>query len=86
MRVEVNEDLRTVELWLTNEEKNNTSFCESLKPLFQQYKKQRYLVAVFFSGEEELYQQTRDLLRYNRRRQAEREVRAKRRKEKALNR
>ena len=86
MRMEVNEYHRTVELWLTNEEKNDTSFRESLKPLFQQYKKQQYLVAVFFSGEEELYQQTRDLLRYNRRRQAEREVRAKRRMGAALDR
>ena len=33
-------------------------------------------VAVFLSGEEDLYQQTRDLLLYNRRRLAEKEVQA----------
>lgn len=77
MRMEVNEDHKTVELWLTNEEKNDADFRESLKPLFQRYKEQKYLVAVFLSGSEELYRQTRDLLLANRRRQAEGEVRAK---------
>ena len=33
-------------------------------------------MAVFLSGEEDLYQQTRDLLLYNRRRLAEKEVQA----------
>ena len=37
------------------------------------------MVAVFLSGEEDLYQQTRDLLLYNRRRQAEKEVQAEKR-------
>ena len=78
MRMAVNENHKTVKLWLTNEEKNDADFRESLKPLFQRYKEQRYLVAVFFSGEEELYQQTRDLLLYNRRRHAEGEARVKR--------
>lgn len=32
------------------------------------------MVAVFYSGEEDLYQQTRDLLLYNRRRVAEKQV------------
>ena len=75
MRMEVNEDRKTVDLWLTNEEKNDAGFRERLKPLFQRYKEQKYLVAVFLSGREELYQQTRALLLYNRRRLAEREVR-----------
>ena len=45
-----------------------------MKPIYQQYKAQKYLVAVFLSGEENLYEQTRDLLLYNRRRSAEKEV------------
>lgn len=72
--MEVREQSKIVELWLTNEEKNDPSFRESLKPLYQQYKDQKYLVAVFLSDEADIYQQTRNLLLYNRRRLAEKEV------------
>lgn len=74
--MEVKEQSRIVELWLTREERDDPAFRESLKPIYQQYKDQKYLVAVFLSGEEDLYQQTRDLLLYNRRRLAEKEVQA----------
>ena len=77
--MEVKEQSRIVELWLTREEKDDLAFRESLKPIYQEYKEQKYLVAVFLSGEEDLYQQTRDLLLYNRRRQAEKEVQAEKR-------
>ena len=70
----VNEKSKIVALWLTRAEKEDTALQESLKPIYRQYKEQKYLVAVFLSGEEELYPQTRDLLLYNRRRQAEKEV------------
>ena len=76
MRMEIREQNKIVELWLTREERDDSAFRESLKPIYQQYKDQNYLVAVFLSGEEDLYQQTRDLLLYNRRRLAEREVQA----------
>lgn len=66
---------RTVELWLTQEEKNDPVFREGLKPIYEKYRAQKYLVAVFLPGEEDLYQQTRDLLVYNRRKLAEIEVR-----------
>lgn len=58
--------------------KNDPAFQSALKPLFQQYKAQNYLVAVFLSGEADLYQQTRDLLLYNRRRLAEQDVQKQR--------
>lgn len=70
----INEQSKIVELWLTRAERDDPALRESLRPIYRQYKDQKYLVAVFLSGEEELYQQTRDLLRYNRRRQAEKEV------------
>lgn len=76
LRMEVKDDSKIVELWLTREEKEDAAFRESLKPLCQQYKAQNYLVAVFLSGEADLYQQTRDLLLYNQRRLAEKEVQA----------
>ncbi|HJB99508.1 MAG TPA: hypothetical protein H9764_03555 [Candidatus Flavonifractor merdavium] len=74
--MEINEQSKMVELWLTREETNDLSFRESLTPVYQQYKARNYLVAVFLSGEAELYQQTRELLLYNRRRLAEQEVQA----------
>ena len=78
MRMEVKEHSKVVELWLTREEKDDKQFVESLKPLYRQYKAQNYMVAVFYSGEEDLYQQTRGLLLYNRRRVAEKEVQEQR--------
>ena len=74
LRMEIRDESKIVELWLTREEKDDPALRESLKPMYQKYKEQKYLVAVFLSGEEELYQQTRDLLLYNQRRQAEKEV------------
>ncbi len=77
--MEIRDESKIVELWLTREEKDDLAFWESLKPIYQEYKEQKYLVAVFLSGEEDLYQQTRDLLLYSRRRQAEKEVQAEKR-------
>ena len=74
--MEIRKQSRIVELWLTREERDDPAFRESLKSIYQRYKDQKYLVAVFLSGEEDLYQQTRDLLLYNRRRLAEKEVQA----------
>ena len=74
--MEIREQSKIVEPWLTREERDDPAFRESLNPIYQQYKDQKYLVAVFLSGEEDLYQQTRDLLLYNRRRLAEKEVQA----------
>ena len=84
MRMEIREQNKIVELWLTREERDDSAFRESLKPIYQQYKDQNYLVAVFLSGEEDLYQQTRDLLLYNRRRQAEKEVLAQKQEQQAM--
>ena len=82
--MEIREQSKIVELWLTREERDDPAFRESLKPIYQQYKDQKYLVAVFLSGEEDLYQQTRDLLLYNRRRQAEKEVLAQKQEQQAM--
>ena len=72
--MDIKENRKLVEFWLTNEEKNDAAFRESLKPLYKMYHDQKYLVAVFLSGERNLYDGTRDLLLYNRRRTAEKEA------------
>ena len=73
--MEIREQSRTVELWLTREEKNDPAFREGLKPLYQKYKEQNYLVAVYLPGSGELSLETRYLLLYNRRQLAEQAVR-----------
>lgn len=78
MQMRVNKDSKTVEIWLTNTEKADTAFRDSLKPLYQQYRDQKYTVVLFLSGENDLYERTRDLLLYNRRRTAEQAARAER--------
>ena len=74
MKIRVRDDSKIVEVWLTREEKEDEALRESLKPLYQQYKEQKYLVSVFLSGEEDLYPLTLDLLRSNRRQGARREL------------
>ena len=70
----VSDDKQVVEIWLTNAEKKDLTLREGLKDIYDMYKKKKYLVAVFESGEKDLYQGTLDLLAYNKRRFAELEV------------
>ena len=76
MRLTVNENSKIVSIWLTKAEQNDAELRESLNPLYKEYHSQKYTVAVFMSGEQDLYENTRDLLLYNRRRSAEKEVQA----------
>jgi hypothetical protein len=71
LEINVREDCQTVEVWLTNTEKNNPAVRERLKPIYAEYKKKKYLVAVYESGNRSLYQSTLDLLLYNKKRVAE---------------
>ena len=74
MEMNVIDDKKLVEIWLTNAEKKDLALRESLKSVYAKYKKKNYLVAVFESREKDLYQGTLDLLAYNKRRCAEIEV------------
>ena len=74
MEMNVRDDKQLVEIWLTNAEKKDLALREGLKDIYDMYKKKKYLVAVFESGEKELYRGTLDLLSYNKRRFAELEV------------
>ena len=59
---------KIVEVWLSREEKQDDNLRERLKPLYQEYKAKKYLVAVFESGEQNLEELTSSLLGYNRKR------------------
>ena len=71
MEINVDKEKKMVGIWLTKAEKNDEKLKESLKEVYKKYSEPKYLVAVFMSGEQDLYENTRDLLLYNRRRMAE---------------
>lgn len=72
LELNVHDNTKIVEVWLTNAEKNSPSIQAQLNDLYAKYKKKKYTVAVFHSGGGDLYQSTRELLAYNKRRCAER--------------
>lgn len=74
MKINVRDDKKIVDIWLTNAEKNDPALREGLNDIYKKYKEMKYLVAVFESGEKDLYQGTLDLLAYNKRRIPELEV------------
>lgn len=86
MEIQVNDEKKLVCVWLTREEQEDEQVKQQLEPLYQKYQKQKYFVSVFLSGKQNLYEQTRDLLLYNRRRQAEREVQKQKQASRALSR
>ena len=78
MEINVRDDSKIVEVWLTNREKQDELLRERLKPLYQRYSAEKYLVAVFESGGRDLAAAASDLLCYNRKRLAEQEARRQR--------
>lgn len=74
MEINVRSESRTVEIWLTREEKQDAKLREKLKPLYQRYKNEGYLAVVYESGERDLWDAASDLLCYNRKRIAQLEV------------
>lgn len=74
MELSINDASRTVEVWLSNEEKSNPAVRQRLRPLYSEYAEKKYTVAVFMSGNQDLYSLTSGLLCYNRKRIAELEV------------
>lgn len=74
MEMSVNKDSRTVEIWLNTREAQDPALNERLRSLYQIFSDQKYLVAVFQSGRQDLVQSTSDLLCYNRKRIAQLEM------------
>ena len=67
MEINVREDRKIVDIWLTNEEKNDPTVKERLKEIYAKYASTPYTVAVFFGGLNTLYDQTQALIRHNKR-------------------
>lgn len=68
LEINVRDNSKIVEVWLTREEKQDVNLRERLKLLYQEYKARKFLVAVFESGEQNLEELTGSLLGYNRKR------------------
>lgn len=64
--IDIHEDSKIVEIWLNHSDQNDPRLSENLRPLFADYNSRKYTVAVFLSGKEDLYEQTRPLLLHNR--------------------
>ncbi|WP_317854569.1 hypothetical protein [Chakrabartyella piscis] len=73
-KINIQNEKKVVAIWLTGEEKNSMETQESLLPLYAEYKEKKYLVAVFQSGNGNLWDLTSDLLCYNRKRIPELEL------------
>ena len=74
LEINVRDSSKIVEVWLTREEKQNIYLRERLKPLYQECRAKRFLIAVFESGEQDLEELTGSLLGYNRKRTVQLEM------------
>jgi len=66
IELQVHDGAHIVEIWLTSEEKKDRQLRQLLQPVYNNYKKQNYHVAVFCSGERDLFNSTAGLLLHNR--------------------
>ena len=71
MEINENDEMKMVDIWLTNAEKNDPAVKAQLDQVYAQYKKKKYMVATFLSGNQPLQPSISDLLKYNRRKSAE---------------
>ena len=78
MEINVRDDRKIMEVWLTNQDKRDQALKGQLNILYQQYKVKKYSVVEYQSGDQDLLEETSALLCYNRKRLAEQEVRRKR--------
>jgi len=83
LELNVRDDKKLVEVWLTKTEKADLELREGLKDIYDKFKQKKYLVAVYESGEQDLYQNTLDLLKWNKRRIAELEVQREKKQRRA---
>lgn len=85
MEINYLEDKKICAIWLTKAEKNDEVLREALNPLYKKNKAQGYITAVYMSGEADLYTSILDLLRCNRKKLAELDIRREKANEKDSN-
>ncbi len=78
MEINIRDDQKIIEIWLSKAEWGDPSLSNTLRKLCVEYGPRKYTVAVFKSGEEDLCDLTSGLLLSNRRKLAERETESER--------
>ncbi len=76
MYVKVTENPKLVEVWLTRAERRDPALRSQLQEQCRPFAEENYTVVYFSSGAADLYDQTLELLRYNKVRSAQRSVQA----------
>lgn len=74
MYVKVTENPKLVEIWLTRVERRDPALRSQLQEQCRPFVEENYTVVYFSSGAADLYDQTLELLRYNKVRSAQRSV------------
>ncbi len=74
MEIDIRDEQKIVEVWLSKAERDDPGLAESLRQIYAAYRQRNYTVAVFKSGEGDLFELTSGLLTTNRRKLAEQEV------------
>lgn len=74
MELNVRNDSKIVEIWLTQDEKQDTQVQKELKLVYQSFQGSDYTIATFLSGGQDLAEVTSGLICYNRKRIAQMEV------------
>ncbi len=84
MELNVRNDSKIVEIWLTQDEKRDAQVQKELKLVYQSFKGTGYTVATFLSGGQDLTEVTSDLTCYNRKRIAQMEVEQEKKQDLAM--
>lgn len=65
MLVEIDEKRKIIYFFLSREERDDLAFREALKPQYKVLKEKGYISCVFLSGDEDLKENTTELLKHN---------------------
>lgn len=84
MELNVRNDRRIVEIWLTRDEKRNERVQKEIRLVYQSFKGTGYTVVAFLSGEQILEDTASDLICYNRKRIAQLEVQQEKKQDIAI--
>ncbi|WP_297871134.1 hypothetical protein [uncultured Oscillibacter sp.] len=74
MEINTHRESKLVDIWLSHEDQSSQDVQERLQNIYRRFAEEKYTVAVFYSGRQDLAEETGALLRYNRRRSAEQAV------------
>lgn len=83
MKIDVLDKEKIVCIWLDHADQKNPAIQDQLKPLYQKYRQKKYLVSVFYSGQDDLEETTKELLLYNRKKIEENSIAAEKKKKKS---